>query len=340
MAQLAIINLDHAHLTIGLQGGGELSRVGAALSGEIGGTYHFSDRPGFDLHTGANAIVALFPISVRAEWLQQEYALDLGIRYASEGAQSPVFTYGSSSICIEGRPLRTSKGVARCDARTRAVDDRPSLIETTHAEAFAAGRDWQRAAQYECASVPAFLQLAVELLAHDAPDDLVAAALAAAEDELVHARISAALASRLLGARVWPVLPEAPARPPLAGRPGLVRLATESWLDGCLAEGMASERARRASEQAVDRGARTAQRVIAGDEARHAALGWKILQWTLQAGSDDARDAVRALRDAELDAVPENHGGLAHYGCLGGREINEVAYRHAARSRSRLDALL
>jgi hypothetical protein len=341
MAQVAIVNLQHAHVTVGLQAGGELSR-GAALSGELGATYHFGDRPGFDVHSGANAIVYLFPFSVRAQWLQQEYALDFGARYAYETNEGLAFTYGTASECIqiEGRPLRTSTGVAHFDARARSRGDFALPRTPTCDEAFAAGLEWQRAAQYECASVPAFLQLAAELLAHDAPDALVAAALAAAEDEIAHARISSDLASRFLGTHVFPTLPEVPARPPLAGRAGLIRLATESWLDGCLAEGMASARARRASHLAVDRGARTAQRVIARDEARHAELGWDILEWAMEMGGEDALDAVSALRDTEMDAARHDHTASAHYGCLGASDVEEVTERHTAKSRRRLDALL
>jgi hypothetical protein len=207
-------------------------------------------------------------------------------------------------------------------------------------EAFEAGLAWQSAAQYECASIPAFLQLAVELLAHDAPDALVEAALVAAEDEMVHARMSADLASRYLGDRVWPTLPDVPLRAPLAGQAGLTRLATESWLDGCLGEGMAAERARRGSRIATDRGAKMTQQVIARDEARHAELGWDVLLWAMRAGGDDTCDAVRSLRSAETEAVRHWPTGLARYGCLDGREINEVAERHIARRRRRLDASL
>ena len=119
-----------------------------------------------------------------------------------------------------------------------------------------------------------------------------------------------------------------------------MRLATESWLDGCLAEGMAAERALSASRRAIEGGARTAQRAIARDEARHAELGWNILRWATHVGSDDARDAVRTLRNAEVPAIAGDHAGVERYGCLGVRQINEIAHRHTAKSRRRLDAWL
>jgi len=261
MAQLAIINLDEPRLTIGIQGGGELSRGGLALSGELGGTYHFGQRSGFDIHTGFNVCAGL------------------------------------------------------------------------------AGLEWQNAAQFECASILAFLGLAAELLAHEAPDALVAAALRAAEDEIAHAVISAALASRYLGARVWPILPDVLPRPPLAGPAGLTRLATESWLDGCLGEGMAAERTLVASRLAVEPRARTAQCTIACDEARHAELGWNVLRWATAVGGDDVRDAVYALRDAEPSAAAQQRANAEHDGCLGPSRIDQVSERHCARGRRRLDVL-
>jgi hypothetical protein len=132
-----------------------------------------------------------------------------------------------------------------------------------------------------------------------------------------------------------------PPRPPRAGTAGLVRLATESWLDGCLAEGVAASRAERASQLATDAPARGAQDIIARDEARHADLGWSILSWATERGGTEARDEVRSLRDAEVTAAPaEGDPATARYGRLGAPHVDEVTERHLARSRDRLDALL
>ena len=189
--------------------------------------------------------------------------------------------------------------------------------------------------------MPAFLHLAAELLAHDAPDALIERCLAAAEDEMVHARLAAALASRFLASRVCPTYPDVAARPPLAGRAGFVRLATESWLDGCLGEGMAAARAARAARLDGDCDAQSAQRAIARDEARHAELGWSILKWATEVGGDDVRDAVRGLRDVEMDtSSTEGGAAIERYGRLGPADVREVTERHCASSRARLDATL
>jgi hypothetical protein len=204
-----------------------------------------------------------------------------------------------------------------------------------------AGASWASAAQHECASVPAFLQLAAELLAHDAPDALVERALAAAEDEMRHAFLCADVASRYLGVRVVPTLPDAPGRPPLTGTAGLVRLATESWLDGCLGEGVAASRAARAAQLATDPAGQGARRTIACDEARHAELAWSILCWAVDRGGDEARGAVRSLRNAEVAGVTEvTCAATERYGVLSASRVNAVTERHCTHSRARLDALV
>jgi len=147
--------------------------------------------------------------------------------------------------------------------------------------------------------VPAFLQLAAELLAHDAPLSLVERALDAACDEVRHARACAEMDSRLLGCRVWPTLPELRPRP----TPNLVRLGVESWLDGCLGEGAAAKRAAREALVARDAHTRAVWARIAEDESRHAELAWDVLGWVLDRAGSAARDAVGA---AEVDSLDEH----------------------------------
>jgi len=195
---------------------------------------------------------------------------------------------------------------------------------------------------YECASVPAFLDLAEALLACGAPLHLVDQALDAACDEIVHARISAKLASRYLGEAVCPTLPSLSPRAPLSGTLGLVRLAVESWIDGCLGEGAAARQAARARKLAADPPARAALRCIEVDEARHAELGWHVLRWAIERGGADARDAVRSLRNLEPmpAAATEASDGIEAFGRLSAAEMNAVTERNLAESRRRLDTLV
>ena len=70
----------------------------------------------------------------------------------------------------------------------------PGLRAAARVDGGAVGRWLATAADLEAASVPAFVQLARELIAHDAPAALVHAALAAADDEVRHAAAMTALA--------------------------------------------------------------------------------------------------------------------------------------------------
>ena len=331
LLQLTAVDFGPPRITLAAQGGGELDMYSAiALTGELGATYFLGETPGFAIHTGLTPEIILFNVSARAQWFKEEASFTAGARLPA--------LYGGPGYCVEGRPLRTSSGYVRHD---RPIETRRASAARVRDEALLAGWAWAQAAQEECASVPAFLHLAAELLAHDAPDALVERCLAAAEDEMVHARLAAELASRLLASHVDPTYPDVAPRPPLAGRAGLVRLATESWLDGCLGEGLAAARAARAAQLDGDSRAQSAQRAIARDEARHAELGWSLLKWATEGGGDDVRDAVRALRDVEMAASgTESTTATERYGRLGPVHVREVTEQHCASSRARLDAAL
>jgi len=336
LVQFALIGLGDPRITVALTAGREVTRpyhgaLGSALKAELGGTYRFGDRPGFGIHTGL-AFEYLFNVSVRRQWLLGDNAVGGGIRFPPGFHEWP-------TPSVVGRPLRTRHGLARIDERARSVGAASSNLGPKNEMTALAGRAWARDAQYECASIPAFLQLARELLAHGAPESLVEQTLTAAEDEIVHAKLCADMASRYLRARVWPTLPQGVEQAAPRGGSNTIRLATESWLDGCLAEGAAAARAARAARLACDPVAKVVQQNIARDEARHAELGWNILKWTMRSGGADVRDAVSALAGTALTPGGDVDG-CECYGRLGQPETRAVTERHFARSRDRLEQML
>jgi hypothetical protein len=239
--------------------------------------------------------------------------------------------------------LRTEAGLARIASRGhRSGSASCENARTTDPWRELAGHAWERDAQYECASVPAFLDLAESLLACDAPLELVEQALNAACDEIAHAQICAVLASRYLGETISPTMPSAPRRAPVGGQSGLIRLALESWIDGCLGEGAAAWQAARTRKLATDPVARDALDRIAADETRHAELGWQVLHWAVKSGGADACDAVRSLRDVEpAPAKPaEFSDGIESLGRLSSDEMNAVTEVNLIASRRRLDRCL
>jgi hypothetical protein len=165
----------------------------------------------------------------------------------------------------------------------------------------ALARAWALAGSAECSSAPAFVALARDLNRAGAPPSLIGRALQAARDEVRHTALCCDLAGDYAGADIVASPPPVPP-PPLEGdrRSMLIRLAIESWQDGCLGEGAAAERARWSLRGATDARARAALRAIARDEQKHADLGWSIVSFCVEAGGSAVREALaEAIEMAE-----------------------------------------
>ena len=176
------------------------------------------------------------------------------------------------------------------------------------------GRFFARVSHNEAASVDAFRVLRDELRAHSAPRTLVRASIRSARDEVRHARMTAALAKRYGAAAERPTVAPRPIRP-------LADIAAENAAEGCVRETYGALVATWQARAAADPVVRAVMRRIARDEARHAALGWKVARWaearldhTSRARVAEARaEAWRAITDAAAQAVPESlvrHAGL------------------------------
>jgi len=156
------------------------------------------------------------------------------------------------------------------------------------------------AAWLEAVSVYAFVQLARELEHHGAPRMLVRLAQAAARDEVRHAALVGQLAARY------------GARPPVAevalpAMRSLDEIAVENAVEGCVRETWGAVVALWQSNTASDPAIRDAFRLIARDEARHAALAWAVDQWIATKLDADAYARVVAARTEaarELAATP------------------------------------
>jgi hypothetical protein len=274
LLQFEAVGLHDPRLTFALHAGREIRHREAWVTGELGPTYRWGSDPGFGLHMGAVAGYDSLLVAMRAQLFLDDYAAVAGVRFPGP--------FGSFSECIgiPGRPLRARSGIVSVGERGRRVSRAPMSRLVTR-DADDAARAWERDAQHECASVPAFLQLARELLAHEAPPGLIGRALDAACDEIRHAELCAAMASRLLGVTVRPTLPDFDERPVAS----LTQIARESWLDGCLGEGASATKAARAARTAQDPLERAAHARIARDELCHAVLAWDVLRWAVARGA-------------------------------------------------------
>lgn len=230
-----------------------------------------------------------------------------------------------------GRPLVVA-GEARV-ATTRARDDwhvefaalehRARALPAKLREDLA--RAWQADGLLEHASVAAFSRFVLELMGLGAPASLVADAVAAASDEVEHAKMCFGL-SRAFGSDArGPGTLDLTAVSPRSSLEEVVASAVE---EACCAETAGALLAARQLEVASDPAVRGALARIAEDEARHAELGWSFVTWAL--AHDErlvpiVKDAfergiarLRAISGSEVDSR------AGSYGRLPGAEIRRV----------------
>ncbi len=223
----------------------------------------------------------------------------------------------SNAAC--GRPFlvdaQAMTAPAACRDDWRALQAAPQPVSPELAARLAGY--WTEIGRLEHASVAAFAQFVLQLLAVGAPPELVLAAQQALADEVEHARLAFGLASLYLGTGVGPG--------PLAisGAGAVTELPTlidAVIREACLGETLAAFEAREAAERAEDPAVQTALRKIAADEQRHAELGWRFVQWALKDGDATARARAQATfaaalaeahqgatRDAAAAGTPELH---------------------------------
>ncbi len=161
---------------------------------------------------------------------------------------------------------------------------------------------WSEIGQLEHASIAAFAQFVLQLLAVGAPPTLVLAAQRALADEVEHARLCFGLASLYAGAPVGPG--------PLAISGAVASLDLAALVDsvireGCIGETLAAFEAREAATQATDPSVRATLAKIAADEQRHAEMAWQFVQWALV---DEA--AVARARATFVAAIAEVRLGV------------------------------
>jgi hypothetical protein len=163
----------------------------------------------------------------------------------------------------------------------------------------ALARAWEEDAALEYASIASFARLTLELLALGAPAELVRESQAASLDEISHAELCFALASRYRNAPVGP----GSLRIEGALAPAdLALLAAETVREGCVGETLAALLAAAQLAQASDPKARAALVRIADDEARHAELSWKIVRWAIATGGEPVSEAASQAFERALTA--------------------------------------
>jgi len=218
-------------------------------------------------------------------------------------ARCPTDSSGGHAVgCF--RTEEDGKPKTLCDYSICANDGRrpEGLREAQHhAPGCELGALYAHVAWLEAASVPAFLRLADELLAHGAPEALVKAARRSAGDEVRHTRAMQALAHRH-GAS----MPEVDL-PPFQPR-SLEAMCTENALEGCVRETFGALVTGWQARTAGDAEVRRALEPISRDELRHAELAWAVDAWASELLTAPERERIRQLRRQELRVLEQEVG--------------------------------
>ncbi len=154
------------------------------------------------------------------------------------------------------------------------------------------------------------------------------AALRAELDEVRHTRVMRGLAGRR-GACVEEVERRGEAR-----QRGLATITIENAVEGCVREAYGALVAEHQAQRAMDTRVRSAMSHIARDEARHAALAWRVHAWAMSALAPRARAMCRrALRSAVVSLRVE--AGRP----IDGAVARELGLPHGATAVRMVDAL-
>lgn len=191
-----------------------------------------------------------------------------------------------------------------------------------------AGAWFAKLAELEEASVYAFVMLSKELRRFQAPTSLSERCLAAAADEVQHARLVAGLARRF-GGVVQPI-----AAPALLDDRSVAEVAIENAREGCVRETFGALVAVWQAQHAQDTVVRQVMSQIAVDESRHAELSADIDSWARsvldsdqQHELDQAKTQAIALLASSMDeAISEQLVAMAGLpDCQSGKSLFQQA---------------
>ncbi len=187
---------------------------------------------------------------------------------------------------------------------------------------------WTEVALLEHASIAGIARLSLQLLSLGAPTDLVEAANRALADETKHARLCFALASAYRGE---PVEPEGPITERSVSGEGPESILRSVIRQSCVAESQAALGAAHALSLCEDYAVSKVLEEIANDEARHAELAFRIVQWLLGERPElrcvAEEEFAEALSSIDADAEPTELGELRSFGVLDDGALARVRRR-------------
>ncbi len=214
--------------------------------------------------------------------------------------------------CGKGRPLfiddraRTAAATERDDWAQPGLD--PGVEGMPAPTRRRLADYWIDAALAEHASVASFARFVLDLASMGAPPALLRDANAAIQDEIRHAQAAFALAETYAGSAVGPGPLELQGLVVGTDPEAIVRAAVR---EGCVEETLAAAEAELAAHRATDPVVRRTLAAIAEDEARHAVLAWRFVDWALTrtpqlaaAIEDELQRATAAIEAAQPEPAP------------------------------------
>jgi hypothetical protein len=208
-----------------------------------------------------------------------------------------------------GRPLRI-RGRLVHPGLTEGADwashEKPDTSGLDRATAKALEALWLHDAQKEHASVPAFSRLSWQLIGVGAPPALVIAVHQAALEEIDHACKCFALAGAFGGQTSTTLpMPELLVSPLGLSGDAYVHLARESLSDGCVLEDFNAEVAGACAAACTESVTKAVLEQIAREEASHAEVSWRIIEFCLDREPLEVAQALRrALKTLGKTARP------------------------------------
>eukprot|EP01065_Artemidia_motanka_P037688 TRINITY_DN464_c0_g1_i9.p1 TRINITY_DN464_c0_g1~~TRINITY_DN464_c0_g1_i9.p1 ORF type:complete len:440 (+),score=117.24 TRINITY_DN464_c0_g1_i9:69-1388(+) len=264
------------------------------------------------------------------------------IRVAPLAEQTPLAEQGvrngdvvyCAPIPRKGRPYQPGAETA-CDLQVKMVSDALREDDAEDTLRSRCARAWLQQADEEQSSVASFAALTLRLMANAAPPPLLDAALQAGRDEIRHADICISVASKLgLSTEATKqVLPEHK----LSVTGGAAELASRAFNEGAVGETIAAVCAGLAAEATEVPFIKEAQKVIARDEARHAALAWATAAWAVTSLPDGKEAAARMAvlagaenQTAKKAVIEDDDDQLIAFGLVEGglkQRVTEAAFR-------------
>jgi len=179
---------------------------------------------------------------------------------------------------------------------------------------------WAKVAMMEHASVASFSRFSLELMSVGAPTELLALAHQAALDEVRHTQISLGIANQFSSTTFTPGSFPISSQVADFAFGDMAKVATSAALEGCIEETLAAAVVFYQAEHMGDSNHKISLRAVAFDEASHAALAWRAVQWMTSTSSEvhAAVSAVFAEMAQQFKSTPEAFAvpTLQHLGLL------------------------